>query len=87
MDWRNAGHRTKIGKVDGSVIFPIFMTAVVFHYITIMLLLAYAASSFYMSVRGRSMQWLWRRLRFWLRNGVILARTPRYWRYARDGIY
>ena len=87
MDWRNAGYRTKIGKIDGSVVFPILLAAVVFHYATIVFLLCYAGVSFYMSLRGRSMQWLWRRARYWLRRGVILARTPRYWRYVRTGKY
>jgi len=87
MDWRNAGHRTKIGKIDGSVVFPILLAAVVFHYATIVFLMCYAGVSFYMSFGGRSMQWLWRRARYWLRRGVILARTPRYWRYVRTGKY
>lgn len=87
MDWRNAGYRTKIGKIDGSVVFPLLLAMVVFHYGTIMFLLCYAGVSFYMSFRGRSMQWLWRRGRYWLRRGVILARTPRYWRYVRTGKY
>lgn len=87
MDWRNAGFRTKIGKIDGSVIFPLLLAIVVFHYVTIIFLVLYAGVSLYMSFRGRSMKWLWRRLRFWLRRGVILARTQRYWRYVRTGHY
>jgi hypothetical protein len=87
MDWRNAGFRTKIGKIDGSVIFPLLLAIVVFHYVTIFFLVLYAGVSLYMSLRGRSMKWLWRRLRFWLRRGVILARTQRYWRYVRTGHY
>lgn len=87
MDWRNAGFRTKIGKVDGSVVFPIMLSLIVFHYITILVLLVYAAASLYMSWRGRSMQWLWRRARYSLRRGVILARTPRYWRFTQTGKY
>lgn len=87
MDWRNAGYRTKIGKVDGSVIFPLLLAIVVFHYLTIIFLVLYSSLSLYMSFRGRSMKWLWRRLRFWLRRGVILARTQRYWRYVRTGHY
>lgn len=87
MDWRNAGFRTKIGKIDGSVIFPLLLAIVVFHYVTIVFLVLYAGVSLYMSFRGRSMKWLWRRLRFWLRRGVILARTQRYWRYVRTGHY
>ncbi|MFJ1470277.1 hypothetical protein [Massilia orientalis] len=87
MDWRNAGFRTKIGKIDGSVIFPLLLAIVVFHYVTIFFLVLYAGVSMYMSFRGRSMKWLWRRLRFWLRRGVILARTQRYWRYVRTGHY
>lgn len=87
MEWRNAGFRTKIGKVDGSVIFPILLTLLAFHIITIGMLIFYAGTSFYMTLRGRSMQWLVCRFRFWIRNGVVLARTPRYWRYVRNGIY
>jgi hypothetical protein len=87
MDWRYAGLRTKVGKLDGSVIFPLLLALVVFHYVTILFLVLYAGLSLYMSFRGRSMKWLWRRLRFWLRRGVILARTPRYWRYVRTGKY
>jgi hypothetical protein len=87
MDWRNAGYRTKIGKIDGSVVFPILLAAIVLHYATIVFLFCYAGVSFYMSLRGRSMQWLWRRVRYWVRGGVILARTPGYWRYARTGKY
>ena len=87
MDWRNAGYRTKVGKVDGSVIFPILLSMVVFHYVTIAFLLCYAGASLYMSFRGRSMKWLLCRARFWIRRGVILARTPRYWRYVRRGEY
>ena len=85
MDWRSAGHRTKVWKIDGSVIFPVILCGVVFHIITIVFLLCYAGASLYMSIRGRSMQWLWRRFRFAIRRGVILARTPRYWRYVRTG--
>lgn len=85
MDWRNAGHRTKVGKVDGSVIFPLIVSGVVFHIITILFLIGYAGASLYMSIRGRSIQWLWRRFRFAIRRGVILARTPKYWRYIRTG--
>lgn len=87
MDWRNAGFRTKIGTIDGSVIFPLLLATVVFHYLTILFLVLYASLSLYMSFRRRSMKWLWRRLRFWLRRGVILARTQRYWRYVRTGHY
>jgi hypothetical protein len=87
MDWRNAGYRTKIGKIDGSVIFPILLAGIVFHYATIIALFCYAGASLYMSFRGRSMQWLWRRALYGLRGGVILARTPRYWRYVRTGQY
>ena len=46
MDWRNAGFRTKIGKVDGSVIFPLLLAIVVFHYVTILLLMLYAGVSY-----------------------------------------
>ncbi|MEX5747565.1 hypothetical protein [Massilia sp. X63] len=87
MDWRNAGYRTKIGSIDGSVIFPLLLSAIVFHYVTIGCLVLYAGMSLYMSYRGRSMQWLWHRARYWVRGGVILARTPRYWRYVRTGKY
>lgn len=87
MDWRNAGYRTKIGKIDGSVIFPVLLSAVVFHIVTILFLLAYAGASLYMTFRGRSMKWLICRFRFWLRRGVILARPPRYWRYVLRGEY
>lgn len=51
MDWRNAGYRTKIGKIDGSVVFPLLLAAIVFHYATIVLLVCYAGVSFYMSFR------------------------------------
>ncbi len=87
MDWRNAGYRTTAGKFDGSVIFPIILSGIVFHWVTIGLLFCYAGASLYMNIRGRSMQWLWRRFRYWVRGGVILARTPRYWRYVRTGNY
>lgn len=87
MDWRNAGYRTTVGKVDGSVILPILACIIVFHYITIAFLLSYAAASLFMTYRGRSMKWLICRARFWLRRGVILARTPKYWRYVKHGIY
>lgn len=86
MEWRAAGHRTKVGNIDGSIIFPLLLAAIVFHYATIAFLVCYACASFYMTMRGRSMSWLIRRFQFWLRSGVILARTPRYWRFVKDGI-
>lgn len=58
MEWRNAGYRTKIGKIDGSVVFPILLATIVFHYTTITILMFYAGVSLYMSFRGRSMQWM-----------------------------
>ena len=70
-----------------AYVIPLLLAIVVFHYVTIVFLVLYAGVSLYMSFRGRSMKWLWRRLRFWLRRGVILARTQRYWRYVRTGHY
>jgi hypothetical protein len=87
MEWRNAGFRTKVWLIDGSVLFPIMISLVVFSVVTIAFLFAYALASMYMTFRGRSMKWLVCRARFWLRNGVILARTPRYWRYVVHGDY
>jgi hypothetical protein len=80
MDWRNAGLRTRLGPVDGSVMAPIVLCGVVFHWLTIGFLLLYAGGNLYITYRGRSMVWVIRRARFYLRDGVILARTSSYWR-------
>lgn len=80
MEWRNAGKRTKLGIVDGSVLAPLVLSMVVFHYITITLLVLYSLVNAYISMRGRSMSWVLRRIRFFFRDGVILARPGSYWR-------
>lgn len=80
MEWRNAGKRTKLGIVDGSVLAPLVLAMVVFHYITIALLVLYSLTNVYISMRGRSMSWVLKRARYFLRDGIILARSGSYWR-------
>lgn len=80
MDWSNAGKRTMLWKFDGSVLVPIGISLVVFHYVTISILLTYAAVSAYIRYHDRTMTWVLRRFRFFLRSGVIRARTAAYWR-------
>jgi len=80
MEWRNAGHRVKLWKIDGSVLGPILLCTVVLHVITILFLLCYALVNLYISLKGRTMSWVTKRLRSFIRNGIILGRTPGYWR-------
>lgn len=80
MNWRNAGHRTKLGPVDGSVLGPIILCGIAFHWITIIFLLCYATLNLYISWKGRTMSWVMKRLRSFIRNGIILGRPSGYWR-------
>lgn len=80
MDWSSAGKRTKLGIFDGSVLVPIMLSFVVFHWITIGFLICYASVNAYLLFKGRSMTWVIRKARYWLRDGLILARTISYWR-------
>lgn len=83
MEWSNAGKRTRLGPMDGSVLAPIILCLIVFHYTTIILLLVYAGLNAYITYRGRSVTWVLRRVRFFMRNGVVLARTKSYWRHIQ----
>lgn len=80
MEWRNAAKRSRIGIVDGSVLGPIVLCIVVFSFNTIMLLLIYASMSAYMTHRGMPPTYLLRRIRFYFRGGVVVARPQSYWR-------
>lgn len=80
MDWRNAGKRTKLWIFDGSVIAPILLCLVAFHQVTIALLLVYAAINAYIVYRERSMSYVIRYIRFYLRDGVVIAFPVSYWR-------
>ena len=83
VEWRGAGNRTKAWLFDGSVIFPMALAVLWWHWLAWTILLLYAFAGLYMNHRGRSMKWLRNRIRFWIRNGVILARTPAYCRAIR----
>jgi hypothetical protein len=80
MDWNKACLRTKLWIFDGSVLGPIFLCAVVFHVLTIVFLLMYALVNVYINWKGRTMPWVLKTFRSILRNRVILARPPSYWR-------
>lgn len=80
MQWRNMGKRTKLGIFDGSVLGPIVLCLVAFNVTTIVILLVYAACSAYLTSKGISMIYLVRRIRFWMRDGTVLARSANFWR-------
>jgi hypothetical protein len=80
MNWRNAGGRTRLGPFDASVLLPLLLCLFAFHWITISLLVLYAAVNGYLGFKGKSMGLYQRRFRFWLRGGVVLARPRAYWR-------
>jgi hypothetical protein len=85
MEWRNAGYRTRIGILDGSVLAPLLLCMVFFNAITTILLVTYALINAYLiGYKNRSMTYMLRRFRWMMRKGVIKARPASYWRQLLD---
>lgn len=84
--WRNAGRKSKMGKLNGTTLIPLLLAFVgvsVTLYSTLYFAILYVGVELYLLHKGRRMSWMLNNFFFKMRDGVMFARTPRYWRLMR----